>query len=64
MSYISEASSFCDNVVDGVARNPEHGGQGHDEADAVRPEGILHAAVLDRGPFDDVEDEDGLESIT
>ncbi len=49
-----------DQIVDGVAGDPKHGGEGHDEADAVRPEGVLHVAVLDRWPADDVEEEDRL----
>jgi hypothetical protein len=27
------------------------------------PEGVLDVAVLDRGPADDVEDEDGLKEV-
>ena len=60
-THISQAASLGHDVVDGVTGNPQHGSERHDEADAVRPQRVLHAAVLDRRPTDQVEDEDGLE---
>ncbi len=51
-----------DQIIDCVSGDPEHGGEGHDEADTMGPEGILHVAVLDRGPANDVEEEDCLKS--
>ena len=44
--------------VDGVARDPDHRGEGHEEADGVRPGGVLHRPVLDGLPSEAVEEED------
>ena len=59
-SYIFKTATLHEEIVDSISRNPHHWGERHDEADAVGPEGVLHAAVLDGGPANNVEQEDGL----
>ena len=44
--------------VDGVARDPHHGGEGHEESDGVSPGWVLHSAVFDRLPSEAVEEKD------
>jgi len=52
---------LSEEVVDGVSRNPDHGGEGHAEAQAVRPQRVLLVlAVLHRAPEDDIRNEDDL----
>ena len=59
-SYVFQTTTLHEEIVDSISRNPHHWGERHDEADAVGPEGVLHGAVLDGGPTNNVEQEDGL----
>ena len=56
-----ESSPLSGQVVDGVAGYPNHGREGHDEADDVSPQRIFNVAVLDRSPTEQVEAKDELE---
>ena len=59
-TYILETPPLRGHVVDGIARDPEHGGQGHDEAHDVRLQRIFHTTVLYRHPFETIKQEDRL----
>ena len=54
-----ESARGGSEIVEGVARDPHHGGGGHHEADVMGPLGVLHVAVLHGLPLDAVEEEDG-----
>ena len=57
-THILDGAPGGAHPVDRIARYPHHGGEGHEEADGVRPRRVLHRPVLDRLPSEAVEEED------
>lgn len=57
-SYRLEVSGSLAPQPDHVAGNAQHGGEGGEPTEAVRPEGIFIRQVFNRSPLDHVEEED------
>ena len=57
-THILDGAPGGAHPVDGVARDPHHGGEGHEEPYGMSPGWVLHSAVLDRLPSEAVEEED------
>ena len=57
-TYLHYGSGLSEDIVEGVARNPDHGGHRHQETEALRPLGVgVVVTVLDGLVGDAVEDE-------
>ena len=59
--YLSQVSLSGQRVVNGVARNPQHGSQTDENAQHLSPPGILVIAVRGESELDDGEHEDALD---
>jgi hypothetical protein len=59
--YLSQVSLSGQCVVNGVARNPQHGSQTDENAQHLSPPGILVCAVCGESELDDEEQEDALD---
>ena len=60
---VPDGARACDEVVDEVGWDPDHGGEGDAEPHALRPAGVLVVVVRHRGVGDDVVSEHALPMI-
>ena len=57
-SYLDDGAGLGEDVVDGVTRDPDHRGEGHEEPEDLRPAGIHVVVTIGDGAVGDaVEDE-------
>jgi len=56
--FVFQRSVIGGEIVESVARDPHHGGEGHEEADPMGPVGVLHGSILDWFPLEAVEEKD------
>ena len=57
-TYVFQSSAVGGEIVESVARDPHHRGEGHEESNAMGPVRILHGPILDWFPLEAVEEKD------
>ena len=57
-TYFFQSSTVGGEIVESVARDPHHRGEGHEESNAMGPVRILHGPILDWFPLEAVEEKD------
>ena len=57
-TYVFQSSAGGGEIVEGIARDPHHGGEGHEEPHAMGPGRILRCSVFDGFPLEAIEEKD------